>query len=110
MIGLEQGDVIEVSFDPTLGHEPQKTRPAVVVSGYDFNNGSALTVVAPITSVDNGFPLHVRIGESNDTLGFVCIEQLRSLDLVERNAKQIGSLDDDTMRAIMSHIRAVFAL
>ena len=28
----EQGDIIEVDFDPTLGHEPKKMRPAIVVS------------------------------------------------------------------------------
>ena len=110
MTSLEQGDVIEVSFDPTLGHEPQKTRPAVVVSGYDFNNGSTLTVIAPITSIDNGFPLHIGIGDDNEIQGFVCVEQLRSMDLVKRKARQIGSLDDNTMIAVMSHIRAVFDL
>lgn len=110
MVALEQGDVIEVSFDPTIGHEPQKTRPAVVVSGYDFNTNSSLTVVAPITSVDSGYPLHVRI-ENNDAIkGFVCVEQLRSIDLISRQAKHIGSLDDSTMMAIMSRIRAVFEL
>lgn len=110
MTGLEQGDIVEVSFDPTVGHEPQKTRPAVVMSGYDFNVRSSLTVVAPITSTNNGFPLHVQIDNGNDINGYVCVEQLRSIDLVKRSAKRIGSLDDGTMLAVMSLVRAVFNL
>ena len=55
----DQGDIIEVSFDPSIGHEPQKKRPAVVVSTYDFNMRSSLTFVAPITSTFNKYPLHV---------------------------------------------------
>jgi mRNA interferase MazF len=110
MMGLEQGDAIEVNFDPTVGHEPQKVRPAVVISSYEFNAGSSLTVIAPITTVDNGYPLHIRIGENNEVSGFVCIEQLRSMDLTKRKAKRIGALDDTTMLTVMSHIRGVFNL
>lgn len=48
---FEQGDLIEVDFNPTVGHEPAKRRPALVVSAGYFNNVvSSLTVVCPITS------------------------------------------------------------
>ena len=43
---FEQGDLIEVNFSPTVGHEPQRRRPALVVSVGYFNNViSSLTVV-----------------------------------------------------------------
>lgn len=35
---FEQGDIIEVDFDPTRGHEPQKKRPALVVSAYGLQH------------------------------------------------------------------------
>ncbi|MDR2108260.1 MAG: type II toxin-antitoxin system PemK/MazF family toxin [Coriobacteriales bacterium] len=31
---LEQGDLIELDFDPTKGHEPAKRRPALVGEGH----------------------------------------------------------------------------
>jgi len=104
----EQGDVVAVNFDPTMGHEPAKALPAVVVSGYDFNCGSSLTVIAPITSIDNGYPLHVMVAEGNDVSGFVCVEQLRPMDLVKCRAERLGAIDDTTMLAVMSCARGVF--
>ena len=77
----EQGDIIEVDFDPTLGHEPKKMRPALVVSVGYFNNVlSSLTVVCPITSTVNGHPLHVKIASDNAVHGCICLEQIRAID------------------------------
>ena len=58
-MSLEQGDVILVDFNPSVGHEPAKLRPAVVVSGYGFNSRANLVAVVPTTTKDNGYPLHV---------------------------------------------------
>ena len=46
-MSLEQGDVILVDFNPSVGHEPAKLRPAVVVSGYGFNSRANLVAVVP---------------------------------------------------------------
>ncbi|MDR3315730.1 MAG: type II toxin-antitoxin system PemK/MazF family toxin [Coriobacteriales bacterium] len=57
----------------------QKRRPAVVISTDTFNNVlSSLTVMCPITTSNNGHPLHIETAEDNDTEGFICIEQLRA--------------------------------
>jgi mRNA interferase MazF len=50
MASIERGDVFLVNFDPTVGAETRKTRPAVVVSN-DINNAhSPIISIAPITS------------------------------------------------------------
>ncbi|MCL2808158.1 MAG: type II toxin-antitoxin system PemK/MazF family toxin [Coriobacteriia bacterium] len=109
---IEQGDIIEADFDPTKGHEPSKRRPALVMSVGHFNNVlSSLTVVCPITSVDNGHPLHVPIASGNSAFGFICIEQLRAIDLLERNCTKLdGKLDEDTMAAALEATGAVFGI
>ena len=75
---------------------------------------SALTVVAPVTSVDNGYPLHVRIAEDNCIFGFVQCEAIRAIDLDvrerQRAAKVVGSLDDQTMQEVMSRILVVIGV
>ncbi|AFY72325.1 growth inhibitor [Synechococcus sp. PCC 7502] len=43
------GSIWLVSFDPSIGTEIRKTRPAVIVSGTIFNQRSKVTVL-PITS------------------------------------------------------------
>ena len=111
---LDQGDFIEVNFNPTLGHEPQKSRPALVVSDSYFNNVvSSLTVVCPITSTDNGHPLHVRIEAGNAVKGFICVEALRAIKLTagKREAVHLGSsIDARTMAKVLERIGAVFGI
>ncbi|MCL2655770.1 MAG: type II toxin-antitoxin system PemK/MazF family toxin [Coriobacteriia bacterium] len=107
---FEQGDIIKVSFDPSLGHEPQKLRPGVVVSTTKSNLMSSLAFVAPITSIDNKFPLHVKIVSDVDVRGYVCVEQTRSLDLSARSCEQVGKLNDDDMSEILERLGAIFGL
>ncbi len=106
----EQGAIIEVSFDPTVGHEPQKRRPAVVVSTDGCNRMSSLTFVAPITSTDNGYPLHVRITSNVDVQGCICVEQTRSIDLSARPCEIVGRLNEDDMAEVMACLGAIFGI
>ena len=111
---LEQGDLIELDFDPTLGHEPRKMRPAVVLSVGFFNNVlSSLVVVCPITSNVNGHPLHVEIAEGNSVDGCVCTEAVRAVDLASpmRHARSLGSaLDEETMSRVLEAIGGIFGI
>lgn len=110
----EQGDLIEVNFDPTSGHEPQERRPALVVSVSFFNNVlSSLTVVCPITSTKNGHPLHVEIPAGNAVRGCVCLEAMWAIDLEApgRDARHIGAtLDPETMACVLDGIGGIFGI
>lgn len=105
-----QGDIIEVSFDPTMGHEPQKRRPALVVSCDAFNRMASLTAVAPITSTDNGYPLHVRLPPESDVWGCVCVEQTRTLDLHARRYELVGRIDEDSMADVLERLGAMYGI
>lgn len=110
MSALEQGDIIEIDFTPAVGHEAAKTRPAVVLSVFEFNVRSSLVMVAPITSTDNGYPMHVKVGGEANVNGYVAIESMRSLDVAQRGFRHIGYVDDKTLREMLSRVRAMFAL
>lgn len=111
---FEQGDLIEVNFNPTVGHEPQKRRPALVVSDGYFNNVlSSLVVVCPITSMVNGHPLHVVIADGNAVRGCVCLEAMRAIDLEDsrRVIRHLdASLDAKTMGRVLDGIGAIFGI
>ena len=109
MSPLEQGDLIEIDFTPAVGHEPAKLRPAVVVSGYGFNSRTNLVALVPISSTDNGYPLHVRI-ETEKVSGFAFVEAFRTLDVAQRGYKLLGAADDLAMRTIMTNIRGILEL
>ncbi|MBQ9057730.1 MAG: type II toxin-antitoxin system PemK/MazF family toxin [Atopobiaceae bacterium] len=111
---LEQGDFIEMNFDPTVGHEPQKLRPALVVSTGYFNNVvSSLTVVCPITSRVNGHPLHIELPDNSPVSGCICIEAIRAVDLSDprRNARSLEvCADQETMSQVLDALAAIFDL
>jgi mRNA interferase MazF len=50
MVSMYRGEVWWVSFDPSLGGETQKTRPAVIVSTNPANKSLNRVQVVPITS------------------------------------------------------------
>ena len=50
MTNPKRGDVYLVNFDPTLGAEIRKTRPALVLQNDIANRHSPITIVAAITS------------------------------------------------------------
>jgi mRNA interferase MazF len=49
MASIRRGEIFLVNFDPTMGFEAKKTRPAIVVSN-DINNAySPIVSISPIT-------------------------------------------------------------
>lgn len=104
----EQGELIYLDFEPHKGHEPAKWRPAFVVSSDTFNLKSSMTVVCPITSRNNGFPMHVPVDYGDEVTGYICVEQLRAVDLESRKCSHIGYAPTATTEAVLELIGAIF--
>ncbi len=111
---FDQGEYIWMDFDPTVGHEPQKMRPALVMSVGYFNNVlSSLVMVCPITSTVNGHPLHVELPADAPVQGCVCVEGLRAVDLNSpyRHCRKVGqSIDKRTMARILDLVGGTFGI
>jgi len=103
---IKQGSIIKVSFSPTIGSEQAGYRPAVVISNETFNKHSNRLIVLPITNTDNGFPLHVPIGDSCDTKGFILCEHLKSIDSIARKIKVIEQLPKDILKKVIALVKA----
>ena len=89
----KRGDIFLVSFDPALGAEIQKTRPALILQNDIGNQHSPVTIVAAITSnVRREGPTSVLVkapegGLNVDSLAL--LNQIRTVDkrrLVKRLA------------------------
>ena len=100
----KRGEVYLVNFDPTIGSEIKKTRPAVNIQNDISNKHSAVTIVAAISSSDGSTPypneVFVKKGEgglSNDS--FVLLNQIRTVDKT-RLIKKLGVLKQSTMEDI----------
>jgi mRNA interferase MazF len=97
---MRRGEIVSVSFDPALGSEAAKTRPAVVVSNDAANAtatrlGRGIITVVPVTSnITRVYPFQVLLparqtGLQRDSKAQA--EQIRSV-AVERVGGRLGEL------------------
>lgn len=106
------GEVWDVNFDPTIGSEIQKSRPAVVISS-DGVGHLPIKLVSPITGWQDRFSRniwHVRI-EPNSVNGLTKISavdtlQIRGVD-VKRFLSRRGKLSATLMQEITAAIAAI---
>ena len=105
---FEQGDIVMVDFDPTVGHEPKSKRPALVVSSSVFNRATSMTIVCPITRVDNRFFLHEPLPQTCLVEGSIIMEQVRALDLDSRGATLVERLSERDMKPILVCLSSFF--
>ena len=105
---FNQGDIIEVNFNPTLGHEPANKRPALVVSNYDFNISNSMTIVCPITTRKKPFFLHIELPNNSIVTGSIVTEQVRAMDLGARKATKLGELDRETLQKVLTCLKSFY--
>ena len=103
MVSINRGDTFLVNFDPTVGAEAKKIRPAVMVSN-DINNAhSPIVSIAPITSnVTKVYSFEVEIPSSVGGLkscSKVMVNQTRAVDKI-RLIKKLGHLPEQVMADI----------
>jgi mRNA interferase MazF len=108
-----RGEVWLVELDPTRGHEQRGTRPALVVSTDQFNNGPAgLVVVAPMTTRDRNIPLRVPIDPPEGGVRercFVMCEMARSVS-TDRLIRQWGTVERATLAMVADRLRILLEL
>lgn len=92
MAVFDLGDIVLVPLDPAIGHEQRGTRPALVLTGKEFNKlGDVL--IAPITQGGDfaryaGFAVTLT-GTGCKTQGVALVNKIRMLDLAARKARKI---------------------
>ncbi|MHC5227157.1 type II toxin-antitoxin system PemK/MazF family toxin [Enterococcus sp. LJL99] len=77
-----QGDIIQINFNPSAGREIQKRRPAIVISSHYYNGSTGFVAVCPITSTNkaNFIPLD----RSHVTHGYINPLQIKTLDFISK--------------------------
>lgn len=80
---LRQGDIIFIDLNPTKGHEQRGHRPCIILT-QNNPNLNYMFGVAPITTTDRNFPLHVELPEELSTYGKVLLDQHRMVDIETR--------------------------
>ncbi len=100
----ERGEVVWLDFDPTLGHEQAKRRPALVLSPSIYNGPTGLFVVCPITSQPKGYPYEVLVPSGFPVNGAILSDQVKSLAWKERQSVYICELPDAILEDVFAKL------
>ena len=112
---LRRGDVYLCSFDPTVGHEIKKTRPALVIQNDVGNRYSPLTIVAAVTSSVSPVPYPVEVVMEPTTANglvvrsSICLDQIRTVDR-QRLVQRLGVVDSAIMAKVDEAIKISLGL
>ena len=106
----QKQDIIWFDFDPSLGKEIQKRRPALVVSRQKYSQATGFVAVCPIT---HGAKNLERRGLSVPIIpdkvnGAVNPMQLYTFDFRARNASKIKQLDTWTFQKVVQLYNYIF--
>lgn len=110
-----RGEIWRVNFDPTIGAEIRKTRPAVVISS-DAVGRLPVKLVAPVTDWKDYFVTnawHVKIEPDSENglskVSAVDALQLRGID-TQRFLDRLGAINEEKMEEILLAIAAVIEM
>lgn len=105
----EAGDIVMLDFDPQVGREQAKRRPALVLTDQRYNRASGLAVVCPLTSKRKPYPfaLPITVG---DVEGAVLVDQLKSVDWFNRKTKFHSKAEAALVSKVRQYIAVLLGL
>jgi mRNA interferase MazF len=114
MTEYEHGDVFLVDFDPSVGHEFQKIRPAIIIqSNTVIKKSSLITVVAITSNLKNkqAQDIHIKRTSTNGLFkdSIIKVNSIHSFD-TKRLLQKIGTTQNDVMKGIADYLRTHFGL
>jgi len=106
---VKRGEVWWVEFDPAIGSEIRKRRPAVVVSNDSANRNLSRVVVIPLTSnTDRLYPGEALVSVGGQT-SKAMVDQIMAADKV-RLQSRLGEIAGDDMKQLEDAIRLHLSL
>lgn len=105
----EAGDIVMMDFDPQVGREQAKRRPALVLTDQRYNRASGLFVVCPVTSKRKPYPFALPV-IVDQIEGAVLVDQLKCLDWAGRNAKFHSKAQPALVHKVRQYIGVLLAI
>jgi mRNA interferase MazF len=99
----ESGDIVMMDFDPQVGREQAKRRPALVLTDQRYNRASGLAIVCPLTSKRKPYPFA-------EIDGAVLVDQFKSMDWGGRHAKFRDKADPAVVSKVRQYVAVLLGL
>lgn len=109
---IRQFEIWTADLNPTIGTEPGKIRPVVIMQTDLLNDFHPSTIVCPITTnlTDDTEILRIRLRKGQlDRVSEVLVDQLRAIDN-RRLIQKIGTLSPTQTDKLKQNIRIVLDL
>ena len=100
---IHQYEVFLIDLDPTKGHEPQKTRPCLVISPNEMNTTIGTVIIAPMTTKSHNYPTRVALAFQGKD-GWIVLDQIRTVDK-KRLIKKLGKIEKEQIQKIKDILR-----
>ena len=102
-----RGDFVRIVLDPRVGREQSGERPALVMSGQEFNRLSGYVFCAPVTSGRRGWPFEVPIPTGGKVQGVILADQTKSIDFVARHVSFLSPAPDGLVETVLERVSAI---
>lgn len=114
-MSLSAGDIIEIDAEDAIGHEQRGRRPALIVSVNELQAALGLAVICAVTTRGGKATrprndLEVPIPEQLPVVGVILPHQLRTIDLLARNAQRRCAVPRTTLLAVRARLKVLFGL
>ena len=105
----DAGDIVMMDFDPQVGREQAKRRPALVLTDQRYNRASGLAVVCPLTSKRKPYPFALPI-TIDKVEGAVLVDQLKSMDWIGRQGKFHSTAEPASVSKVRQYVAVLLGL
>lgn len=102
-----RGDFVRLVLDPRVGRERSGERPALVLSGREFNNLTGYIFAAPVTGSQRGWPFEIQIPRGGRIDGVVLADQTKSIDYVARHARYVEASPPGLVDAVLERVATI---
>lgn len=105
----QAGDIVWLDFDPQVGREQSKRRPALVVTDQSYNRASGLAIVCPLTSRRKPYPFALPVNIEKIE-GAVLVDHIKSMDWVARKAAFHSQADAALLAKVRAYLRVLLGV
>ena len=105
----EAGEIVMMDFDPQIGRQQAKRRPALVLTDQRYNRAGGLAVVCPLTSKRKPYPFALPV-TIDQVEGAVLVDQLKSMDWAGRKAKFHSKAEPALVNKVRQYVAVLLSL